>query len=130
MPLSYQIEDGLLLYTTVGGVDYQHGLAVLSAGLAQYAGTKPAPPMVLFDLTRSTENRSNGELQGIAAVVARQLPGARIALAVGSDFHYGLSRMFAAHLDDAVEAIKVFRDPSAARSWLRDVRNGSASDPR
>ena len=119
MPVTYQIADAVLTFTTVGDVDYADGLAVLTDGLSRYADSQPAIPRVLFDLTLSTEDRSSDELQGIAQLVSRRLPRARIALVVRSSLHFGLARVFAAFADEDASAINVFRDMAQAQAWLK-----------
>jgi hypothetical protein len=118
VPISFAIRDGILCFETVGDVDFEEGLGVLTAGVATYLGRHAGRPRLAFDLRRSTEDRDPKEIRAIAERLSRELTGARLALIVAKPLYYGLSRMFASYLEPSRFEPRVFEDSTEAFAWL------------
>lgn len=129
MPLRHRLQDGVIWITTEGDVEYDEGIASLGRALE---AAKQADPVarwdIVFDVRRSSENRSADELRRIAQLVAENgsvLSGRTVVIA-GDDLHYGLSRMFQAYCELHGLRAAVRRDPDAALAWLRETAAGEA----
>ncbi len=121
MPLSHALDGRTVWITTVGDVQFDDGIAALGRALDDARRSDPdAAWDIVFDVRRSSESRSSGELQGIAAFVAENagVLSGRLAVVAGDDFHFGLSRMFQAYCEQRGLTPTVVRDPDAARDWL------------
>ncbi len=116
MPISFRIEDKIGTFTSVGDVAIEQGILVLEDGLSQMEESR-LTPVFLFDLTRSTENRSTEELQLMAAIIHERLPNSCMALLVTTEVSYGLSRMFSTFAASLDMEATVFRDRDACRAW-------------
>ncbi len=118
MPLYFDLNEGVGVFRTVGDVEFEEGLRVLEAGL-EAIRSADGRNLVLFDIRQSTENRTHDELRGIAGVTQHQLGKGQLALVVGSELYYGLSRVFAAYAERDGLMAEVFLDMDAALQWLR-----------
>lgn len=117
MPINFQNNDGIGIFTTVGDVDYGEGIDVLTHGLQSIQSADPL--LVLFDLRQSREHRSAEEVSSIADIVKPYVSGtAKIALLAEADIYFGLSRIFSAYVEDTRITAQVFRDYDQALSWL------------
>ena len=74
----------------------------------------------LWDFRKSEFNPSDSELKKIAMHAAGGDEGpSKIAMLVGSDFSYGMSRMYYAYRSNEKAEVNVFRDEADAMNWLR-----------
>ena len=118
MPINYKVADGVRIFTTIGDVDYHEGLNVLKEGLQ--GAEPPGPALILFDITRSKENRTHDEIRNIAQFVKPFVRGeAKISLLVDRDLYYGLSRMFASYVEEENIEAQVFKGYDDALTWLQ-----------
>jgi len=124
MGLSYRLRGAIIEVTTRGDVDYDVGFATLQQAFADAGAVTAREPGTrwhcLFDITESTEDRTAEELRGIADYIAthRAILTGRVASAVSERLYYGLSRMFAAFMDDRELSVEVFDGVDAAEAWL------------
>jgi hypothetical protein len=117
MPMDFQIKNGIVVFTTVGELDYQEGINVLKEGLHSIKGSNPA--LILFDIRQSQENRTHDEILNISEFIKPFiLEKAKIALLVEHDLYFGLSRMFASYVEEADIEAQVFKKYDDALSWL------------
>lgn len=116
MSVSFSLNDGVGVFTTVGDVDYEAGLRVLEEGMQEIRASG-SPPVLLFDLTQSTENRSREELQMMAVFIHERLPHAKLAMLVKGDLYYGISRMFGSFAESYDLETCVFREMDDALVW-------------
>ncbi|MBM3290445.1 MAG: hypothetical protein FJY92_09860 [Candidatus Hydrogenedentes bacterium] len=125
MGISYETSEGVLTFLTRGEVDFAGGLQVLQRGFADAAAKSASDPSVkwhlLFDIRESTENRSSGELRGIAEIIAahRSILTGRCALVVASPLYYGLGRVFAVFMEGFGLTVTVVHSGPDALAWLR-----------
>jgi len=68
MSLTYTIRDRILCFETIGDVDFDEGLSVMSKGASEYRERLSGKARLVFDLRQSTENRDAAEIRGIADV--------------------------------------------------------------
>ena len=121
MPLTYEISGDFLRYTVNGDVEYEAGLAVLVAGLSEVQETRVGiPTPVIFDIRDSAESRGAEELRGIAAVVGQysDAVGRKCAVIAASGLYYGVSRMFAAFVEEHGIEMQIFDSIPKAEAWL------------
>jgi hypothetical protein len=118
MGLSFELRDGIGIFSSSGDVEYDEGMQVFRSGLEELARSEHAPARMLFDLLESTESRSQAELRAIVDVAKQHLPGGRMALAAQSDLLFGLSRMFGIHAEQAGFEAAVFKSRDEAIAWL------------
>lgn len=121
MGVSFQLEEEILRFTTVGGVDYVEGIAVLQKGFAEAAGAG-ARRHVLFDIRESTENRSSEELRNIAEALSpfRDRMTGLVAIVVSKPVYFGTGRQFAVYADKYDITVNVFREVAEAEAWFRN----------
>ncbi|MFO0825133.1 MAG: hypothetical protein U0792_18770 [Gemmataceae bacterium] len=121
----YQLTENTIWFTTVGDVEHRGALDMLKAGLAAGAA-KPLPQgwHLLFDITRSTENRDPRELRNIADAIAthRSALSGRCAIVATDPLHYGLARMFGVFLGGLGFEVMVSRSLGEAQHWLHDQK--------
>ena len=111
--------------TAVGDVVYEEGVKTFATCMAE-AGksleTIDLPDLwhLMFDIRKSTENRSDEELQGIAIIVSqhRDALSGRMAIATADDFHYQSARRFEEFAEQLGQVAAVFRDIDQAEAWL------------
>lgn len=77
----------------------------------------------LVDLRASqAPDRGIEALQALASLIEEALRAARhvqpAAIIASQDLAYGLSRMYQAFSDEALQTVEVFRDPTEAIDWL------------
>jgi hypothetical protein len=70
MALVYRLENRCIVLVSQGHVEYEEGLQVFSAAIAQAQTSQFASWHILFDIMASEEDRSEEELRGIATFVA------------------------------------------------------------
>lgn len=117
MPINYQINNEVCIFTTVGDIDYHEGINVLKEGLERIKTFDPA--LILFDIRLSKENRSSDEIFEITKVIKSMvLSRLKIALLVDGDLYYGLSRMFSSYIEEADIRTNVFKQYDDALTWL------------
>jgi len=122
MPIEHELRDGVIWTTTVGDVDYEDGIGSMRRALeAARAADSSRRWDIVFDVRRSSEDRSSDELQAIADFVAASdaVLSGRCVVIAGDDFHFGLSRMFQAYCELKGLTPQVVREVDAAESWLR-----------
>ena len=122
MPLSYELRDGVLRYSTVADVDFDPGTEVLEAGLCAAAGAAPDHRWaLLFDVRQSQEDRNSSELHYIARVIGdhREILSGKCAIVVSEPAFYGMGRMMAAYLLKYDIETQVFHEVEVAEVWLR-----------
>ena len=118
MPIDFRIDDGIGIYTTVGDVDYQEGISVLNNGLDKLNALEPV--LILFDIRKTGEHRTPEEIRDIAEIVRSYFSKKiKIALVAQSDLYYGLSRIFAAYVEDTGVAVQVFKKYDDSLAWLK-----------
>ena len=125
MPIRHELRDEVLWFVTEGDVDYQEGLGVLAQGVeAARAQAPDARWDVVFDIRRSTENRSGPELVGVAQFVADHLDvlSGSCAIVASGTLHFGLARMFSAHAENLGVETVVVRDDESASRWIAERR--------
>ena len=99
VPLTFELRDGIGKFTTVGDVEFDEGLKVLNMGLQEVVEFSDKSRLILFDLLKSTEDRSANEILEIANAVKEKLEFGKLVMVASAPLIYGLSRMFAAHTD-------------------------------
>lgn len=118
MPIDFRIDDGIGIYTTVGDVDYQEGISVLNDGLERLKALEPV--LILFDIRKTGEHRTPEEIRDIAEIVRSYFSKKiKIALVAQTDLYYGLSRIFAAYVEDTTIEVHVYKVLEDAVSWLK-----------
>jgi len=127
MGLAYELKTGTILFTATGDVEHWSALDTLKAGLAA-AAESPTPQgwHLLFDVSKSTENRDPNELRNIARAIAERrsaLSGRCVVVAV-DPLHYGLSRMFGVFMSGLGFEVHVCTDLGAAILWLNTSETG------
>ena len=123
MSLRYDFDSEFLRYTAHGDVDFEEGVAVLRAGLAEAsAATDGAPWPVLFDIRASTEKRRGDELRGIASILGGHLGvvADHCAVVVSSPLYYGVGRMFGHFTETYGVTMEIFDTIEDAEAWLRE----------
>lgn len=125
MPLSHSIHGGVIHITAAGGFSEADAIALFDA-----IGRDPAlrPPMpVLVDARESVTVPDQTLLRRYAGLAMQRGPaiGGRWAFVVADDLRYGLGRVFEAFTAGSGIECRVFRDPAAARAWLRSASNES-----
>ena len=131
MPITYEIQPNLIRYLTEGDVEYADGLRTLQEGLRRAREIAESDTSgkfhVLFDVRRSTENRSGDELKRIAEVLGEHTSflSGRAAVVAADAFHVGLARIFGAYADGQQIEVRVFEALEEAESWLQE--SGPAS---
>ena len=124
MPLSYVIDKhrGRVTSTASGVLTYAD-VAAHQEGLKRDPDFNPTFDQ-LFDGTAVTKiELTAGEIQ----TIARQrlfAAGSRQAFAAGSEFAYGMARMFEIYRETsgAGRLVRVFNGLEAAREWLEPIR--------
>ena len=120
MPITYQLEPDTLRFNAVGDVEFDDGLRMLRRGLEEYVADRKANHRVVFDIRRSTENRSTVELRQIVQITQDYLgPDSQVAFLVATrDVMYGLSRMCTAYFDSEFVTAEVFLNEEAVDEWF------------
>jgi hypothetical protein len=114
-------EKGIVITTVTGKITVAEIRADITRLRAQPNYTPDMPGIV--DMRGATAGLTSDELRQIADVVKnspKTVSGARRALLVGSDFMYGLYRMFAAFASDGSVEYQVFRDEKLAFAWVEE----------
>jgi len=120
MPLTHELRDRAIWIITRGDVVYEDGLSSVERALE--AARERDPDIgwdIVFDIRDSRENRSAAELERIAELVdnARPLLSGRCAVIAGSDYLFGVSRMFQAYCELRNLDSIVVRDPGELQDW-------------
>lgn len=117
MSLTFEIQDGIGVFSRTGKSEFAEGVEFLRNGLLRLRQASDKP-VILFDLTRSSDSsRGAEEMRHIGKVFENHAPRARLALLVSNSLSYGLSRMFQAYIDGAVAESAVFYDYDEAWAW-------------
>ena len=125
MALIPEISGGNLLVRSVGDHGLDEGLVqmALAMDLAreefQRTGTRVD---MLIDMLESEEHKSPEELREIGEWFRPYLDllSGRIAVVVGEELHFGLTRLFSAVVQQDGMVVQPFYDTEAARRWLSD----------
>ena len=121
MPVTSDVEGGILVLRMVGVYEPQEIESVLAAALEALGGTVVSG--LLFDVraSESLRDRPTPVVRGVARFLARngRSFGSRLALLATADYAYGLMRMGSVILEEEGMAASVFRDEAEARDWLR-----------
>jgi len=121
MPIAYEIRPRVIVFRTVGEVDFSHGLQTLSVALQTAANQMEHGPWhLLFDIQHSSEHRTSNETQDIADAILRfrkSLSG-RCAVIASDPLRYGMARMFGAFMDSQGFEVFVSMDRREAEAWL------------
>ncbi|TVR50585.1 MAG: STAS/SEC14 domain-containing protein [Puniceicoccaceae bacterium] len=118
MPLVFNTTQGIGCFRAIGEVEFAQGSQTLQNGLRTLVASKQEPYRVLFDLTRSAENRTGAELQEVAHQVRRVLDHGRLALVADKTLFFGLSRLFSAYAEYAGFEVGIFGTEAEAVAWL------------
>jgi len=127
MGVAYELKSGIVLFTTTGDIEHYSALDTLKAGLSDAAGCPTAGGWhLLFDVSKSTENRDPNELRNIANAIAerRSSLSGRCAIVAVDPLHYGLSRMFGVFISGLGFEVHVCHDLVAAIQWLNTSERG------
>ncbi len=116
MPVSFTLNDGIGIFTTVGDVDFEEGLDILEKGMDEVRKSGQ-PHVLLFDLSQSAENRSVEELHMISVFIQERLPHAHLAMVAQQDLYYGISRMFSSFAESLSLESRAFRNRDDAIDW-------------
>lgn len=123
MPITFSIDDHVAVFTTIGHVDFETGLASIRDGL-QVLAEQSGVPVILFDVQQSEKARSSDEIRTIVDAICDETPGAHIAVLAASDLHYGIARMFGSYAEGAGLNAMAFRDRQEAWQWCLKQRAG------
>ncbi|MEM7363280.1 MAG: hypothetical protein AAF525_04610 [Pseudomonadota bacterium] len=127
MPIVFQLEREVAVFTTIGDVDFDEGILVLKDGVSELTALA-VNPVILFDVQQTEEDRSSGEMRTIVDALQEQVPGVSIAVLVASDLHYGIARMFGSYAEGAGLNTMVFRDRQSAWEWCAEQRGSLQGD--
>jgi hypothetical protein len=119
--IQYRIDvDRHLVLTRIAG-------EVSAADVAAYYAELRADPQyspaysILNDLTGATPIGIVGASVRAMAAESPVAPGARLALVVGNDLHFGLARMLQVYAEGRDVQVEVFKDHAKAREWLQRI---------
>ena len=121
MPVTFENQNNIGVFTTIGDVDFDSGIKVLEEGLLQIKSGEP-PYKILFDLRESTENRTKEDMQGLADFVQAIIGPCAIALVAKDDLLKGMSRMFASYCELRGMQCQVFSMFDESYAWLNNFR--------
>lgn len=121
MPIIFDNQNNVGVFTTKGDVDFESGIKVLEDGLLQIKSGEP-PYKILFDLRGSTENRSKEDMQDLADFVQAIIGPCAIALVAKDDLLKGMSRMFASYCELRGMQCQVFSKLEESYIWLKNFR--------
>lgn len=121
MALIYRMDKGCIVLVSEGSVQYEEGLQIFTEAIAAAQASPHTHWHILFDITKSEEDRSEQELRGIASFVAanKEILSGRCAIVAADPLHFGLSRMFQAYCASIEVSVEIFEDLEAAHSWLK-----------
>jgi len=126
MPLLYELTDTVLCITTEGDVDYETGLQVtgeaLTAARAAWRVNGNRPFDIIFDIRKSTEERSANELRSVAEFIAGYgdvLTG-RMAVVADDPYHFALGRIFEVFAEHLGQKPRVFGKYDDAEAWFSE----------
>ena len=117
MPITFETRNNIGVFTTIGDVEFAEGKKTLEQGLKQIKSGETEHKL-LFDLRKSTEDRTKEEMQGLADFVNQLLGSCLIALVVNHDLLKGMSNMFATYCELHGMHSRVFESLDDATSWL------------
>lgn len=133
--MSFEIDverrDGCTMLHVRGAGDGPALLGALAAELERSAAA--GDTRLLVDLTRAdaggpSRNQIVDFEVGAARREARRGQGARTAIVVADDLHFGLARMFQTLRSDGPVDYGVFRDMGEAQRWLREPSDDAAGE--
>jgi hypothetical protein len=122
MPIDTHIEEdtGFRTHTVSGRVTLEEVRDILD-GVYKDPDFKPAAP-ALWDMRDADIDVPTEDVRHLADFVGKLVgegTGGRVAIVVASDFEFGMARMYETILaSQSRKAMKVFRDPAEAKSWL------------
>lgn len=115
--LRYRVSDRLILIQLEGEYTIDRLLELTGAALADPA--TPDRVLLLIDARKSTVERSTGEIRRTATAFSGWAPRIeRMAIVVGSEVHYGLTRMASILSEESGLIASPFRDLAEARRFL------------
>jgi len=121
MPVTYSIEDGILIVVPSGTYATQEVVQAFMAALKE-----PECPRefgLLLDVTQSESlaSRPAGDIRMVAEMLGpyAQRVRSRVAVVAAKDVHFGLSQMGAVDSRGVGVDAKVFRTRAEAIEWLR-----------
>jgi hypothetical protein len=121
--MTFTIRRPILSIITKDDVDYNAGLTQLKEALEEARHRHPETRLwdLLFDVTESTENRSEDELRGIAMALAQHshmLTG-RMAVVAADPSRHSQGEVFGVFAEQLGKAPRVFSRRRDAEAWLR-----------
>ena len=120
MPVSFEIEDGVIALRMIGVYAPADIQVALLEGLKDPRA--PGALGLLFDVSKSISlnARSADQVAAMGYFLARQSDafGRRVALVGFDDFPFGMMRMGKVTLEREGVASEVFRNDKSAREWL------------
>ena len=123
MPVTWSLEGDLVQLSLEGQYEPTD---IIDAFLAALADPRcPEEISLLLDTTRSQslDMRAPGEIRHVAQYLGpyRKRIRGRCAVVVGTDLHFGLSRMGSAYSETVGVDARVFRSKAEALDWLRQT---------
>jgi hypothetical protein len=120
MPVTWELQDRLLVLHLIGNYDFDEPVRAVAAALTDPAFRSGT--MLLVDARLSTTRRSSDELRERAiwmqSLTARGI-AARSALLINSKPHqYGVARMAGAYVQMRGLEFEIFTDMEEASLWL------------
>jgi hypothetical protein len=119
MPISYELEDQLLIIKTEGDIqpeDLQETFQKVFVDPAFEPGTK----ILVYDLDSvfvPTTKQIEAGAKNIESVMKKF--ASKMAIVVSSDVNYGMGRMMEIFCEQRGIDVKVFRDFDIAKNWLQ-----------
>ena len=120
MPVSYTLESGVLVITAQGSYPVEDVIREFQKGLADPGC--PTPVSFLYDPSGSADlkDRTPQQVRQVAMFLKpyAERIGRRVAIVVGNDVQFGLSRLGAVFAEDVGVEAQIFHSREDAKEWL------------
>jgi hypothetical protein len=120
MPVSHTLESGILVITAQGSYAPEEVVGAFIQGLED--PRCPRPVGLLYDPSGSVDlkDRTPQQIRQVAMFLKPHAEriGRRIAVVVGNDVQFGLSRLGAVFAEDVGVEAQIFHSQADAKEWL------------